>query len=79
MTLIKTKNGNTILDLLDLYQKFAKDLPDEHWLASGCFYSHDFKAYWEKIKSYVPISIPHSENLWLQFYDKQYRKNFSKS
>ena len=45
----------------------------EHWLAAGCFYQGDFKAYWEVVKDIVPIHIAEDKNLWLNFYNKQYK------
>jgi len=48
----------------------------EHYLAAGCFCSHDFEAYWQIIKGIVPIQIPLAKNKWIQFYAKTYKKDY---
>ncbi len=51
----------------------------EHWLAAGCFTYGDFDAYWSDVQQIVPQEILHADNLWLQFYDRQYKTNYAKT
>jgi hypothetical protein len=51
----------------------------EHWLAAGCFTSHDYPSVWKRVKDHVPpLAIPAKNNKWLRFYDRQYKTKFAK-
>jgi hypothetical protein len=43
-----------------------------HWLATGCFMRGDFKTYYAAVRDLLPEHIAPQENLWLQFYQRQY-------
>lgn len=58
---------NPLLHVADSFEQFL-----EHWLASGCFGSHDFAALWSRVEEHVPVRIPPSENLWVQAYRRQF-------
>jgi hypothetical protein len=49
----------------------------EHWLAAGCFTYGDFDAYWNDVGQIVSQEIPHADNLWLRFYDRQYKTHYA--
>jgi hypothetical protein len=49
----------------------------EHWLAAGCFIKGNFDAYWQIVHEYVTLQIPHKDNLWLKYWDQQYRTNYA--
>ncbi len=75
---IKTKTGNIHQLLWDgepIPDAIAPDFTTffEHWLAAGCFFNGDFNTYREIVKDIVPVHIPEKDNLWLQFYNKQYK------
>jgi predicted DNA-binding WGR domain protein len=49
-----------------------------HWLAAGCFGSHDFMALWPKVEALVPVKIPRKKNRWLRYYDAQFRTKYAR-
>jgi SMI1 / KNR4 family (SUKH-1) len=55
------------LPIAPSFQKFF-----EHYLASGCFCSHDYKTCWKLMKPFVPNPIPLEKNIWLNFYRASY-------
>jgi len=54
--------------------RVAKSLSEflEHYVASGCFCSHDFRALWKVVGPHVPIAITPAKNVWLSAYKKQF-------
>jgi hypothetical protein len=49
-----------------------------HYLAAGCFRSHDYAAYHRLVGDALPpLGIPPGENRWLNFYDRVYGTRFS--
>lgn len=50
----------------------------EHWLAAGCFSSHDFAAWFPRVQHLVPVHVPPRQNLWLQHHDRQFGTRFAR-
>jgi hypothetical protein len=51
----------------------------EHWLAAGCFTTHDYPSVWKRVKGHLPpLAISTKDNRWLRFYDRQYKTKFAK-
>jgi predicted DNA-binding WGR domain protein len=49
-----------------------------HWLATGCFGSHDFDAVWSLVEPHVPVKLSRKKNLWLRYYDAQFRTKYAR-
>ncbi len=49
-----------------------------HWLAAGCFSSHDFKAVWSLVGPHVPVKLSPKKNLWLRYYDAQFKTKYAR-
>ena len=64
---------NPVLRVADSFQQFLA-----HYLASGCFCSHEFGLAWPIVKDYVPdgFGIPPSRNVWLKAYEEQFPSFF---
>jgi hypothetical protein len=58
---------NNLLRVAGTFTEFL-----EHYLASGCFGSHDFDLHWKRVKAHVPIDIPPARNTWVKAYKKQF-------
>jgi hypothetical protein len=58
---------NPMLRVTDSFETFLA-----HWLASGCFGSHDFGLAWEALKSHVPEIISPENNCWIRAYKSQF-------
>jgi len=76
------KKPGLYLMLWDGEASFEPIAPDfttffTHWLASGCFRGREFKKYWEVVKDIVPIKIPLNENLWLNYYSRLYKNQYT--
>ena len=56
--------------LLRIARNFSEFL--EHYLAAGCFSSHDFRALWKVVAPHVPVAIPPAKNIWISAYKKQF-------
>lgn len=48
-----------------------------HWLAAGCFGSHGFKAVWSLVEPHVPVKLSRKKNLWLRYYDAQFKTKYA--
>ena len=57
--------------LLRIARSFSEFLL--HYLAAGCFCSHDFRALWKIVAAHVPVTIPPAKNRWVSAYQRQFR------
>ncbi len=77
----RSENGvyRILYDGSSLKEAIAPDFTTfwEHWLAAGCFIKGNFEAYWEVVSEFVTLQIPHKDNLWLRYWDKQYRTQYA--
>lgn len=62
---------NPMLRVADSFETFLA-----HWLASGCFGSHEFGFAWEAVKSHMPQSISPENNCWIRAYESQFPSFF---
>jgi hypothetical protein len=58
---------NPLLKIAGSFSEFLR-----HYLAAGCFSTHDFCALWKVVSPHVPIAIPPAKNVWVRAYQRQF-------